>query len=118
MPAGLPAAGLPRSTPARRFAPTPVAHVLEALRQFRGLPLARVQVTGPGLAVLAARPAGGGIRLLVANLTRRRSVPVLLPGLARTAGAAVGEPLHISSGGQAEIILGPYEVIRILAVSR
>jgi len=107
-----------RADQARRPAPTPAAHVLEALRQFRGLPLARVQVTGPGLAVLAARPPGGGIRLLMANLTRRRSVPVLLPGLARTAGAGVSEPLHIFSGGQAEIILGPYEVIHILAVSR
>jgi hypothetical protein len=107
-----------RADQARRPAPTPAARVLEALRQFRGLPLARVQVTGPGLAVLAARPPGGGIRLLMANLTRRRSVPVLLPGLARAAGEGVSEPLHISSGGQAEIILGPYEVIHILAVSR
>jgi hypothetical protein len=107
-----------RADQARRPAPTPAARVLEALRQFRGLPLARVQVTGPGLAVLAARPPGGGIRLLMANLTRRRSVPVLLPGLARTAGEGVSEPLHISSGGQAEIILGPYEVTHILAVSR
>jgi hypothetical protein len=105
---------------ARRPAPTPAAHVLRALRLFRGLPLARVEVTGPGLAVLAARPPGGGIRLLVANLTRRRSVPVLLPGLAKIAGTGASEPytLNLSSGGQAEIILGPYEVIHILAISR
>jgi hypothetical protein len=73
---------------------------------------------GPGLAVLAAgRP--GGLQLLVANLTRRRSVPVRLPGLARAAGAGASEPypLIVSPGGQAEIILGPYEVIHIVAVS-
>jgi hypothetical protein len=109
-----------RTDKGRRPAPTPAAHVLRALRLFRGLPLARVEVTGPGLAVLAARPAGGGIRLLVANLTRRRSVPVLLPGLAKLAGAGASEPytLNLSPGGQAEIILGPYEVIHILAISR
>ena len=55
----------------------------------------------------------------MANLTRRRPVPVLLPGLARAAGAGASEsyPLIVSSGGQAEIILGPYEVIHIVAVS-
>jgi len=101
-----------------RPAPTQAAGVLRALRQFRGLPLARVQVTDPGLAVLAARPPGG-LQLLMANLTRRRSVPVLLPGLARAAGAGASEPcrLNVSSGGQAEIILGPYEVIHLAAVS-
>jgi hypothetical protein len=71
-----------------------------------------------------SRPPGwspcwpGGLQLLVANLTRRRSVPVLLPGLARAAGAGASEPYPfiVSPGGQAEIILGPYEVIHIVAV--
>lgn len=102
-----------------RMTPTPAAVVLRALRQFRGLPLARVQVTDPGVAVLAAHQPGG-LRLLAANLTRRRSVPVLLPGLARAAGAGASEPYPaiLSPSGQAEIILGRYEVVHIVAVSR
>ena len=41
-------------------------------------------------------------------------------GLARAAGAGASEPYPfiVSSGGQAEIILGPYEVVHIVAVSR
>jgi hypothetical protein len=77
---------------------------------------AGTEPAAPGFA--ARRP--GGLELLLANLTRWRLVPVRLPGLARAAGAGASEPypLIVSSGGQAEIILGPYEVIQIVAVSR
>jgi hypothetical protein len=104
--------------PARRPAPTPAAAVLRALRHFRGLPLARVHGTGPGLAVLAAREPGG-TRLLMANLTRRRSVPVILPGPAWVARAGASAPLRIgfSSGGQTGLNLGPYEVIHLIVPS-
>ena len=48
----------------------------------------------------------------------RRAVPVLLPGRPGAAGAGASEPLRITSGGQAELMLGPYEVIHAVAADR